>query len=56
MMETIVVERVQLKDGRYASKYPNTTPFWNMNGYYVYSSKVDAMVRLRDEEVPALVP
>jgi hypothetical protein len=55
-METIVVERVMLKDGRYASKYPDTTPFWNMNGYYVYAAKVDAMVKLTDEEVLALVP
>lgn len=55
-METIVVERLLLKDGRYASKYPDTAPLWNMRGYYVYSAKADAMVKLSVEEVALLAP
>ena len=54
-MDTVVVERVLLTDGRYAWKYPNT-PMWEMEGYYFPPIEDGAIHKLTDEEVDRLVP
>lgn len=55
-MDTIVIHRVALLDGRYAWKYPHTPVLWDMEGYYFPPAEDGALHKLSDEEVARLVP
>jgi len=57
MMDTIVVERIRLRDGSFVLKYPETPKWlWNMEGYYSVPSDGQLMCKLSTFQVEQLLP